>query len=96
MLFTINTCINNIYLSVFVNIAHCSTKRQMVHKIFNGYFLFAVIPQKRGKARNQEPNVTMQNLNPSDSLNYTYVAVKTRSAARKFFTVTLTITQEKY
>lgn len=55
----------------------CRKRAQIVHKVFNGYFLFVVKPQKL-RDDNQHitgPNISMQNINPADTLRYKYDAI---------------------
>ncbi|XP_022165216.1 uncharacterized protein LOC111030150 [Myzus persicae] len=67
-------------------------KRQaeIIKKIFNGYFMFSVKPQRRMQ-RDINPLLSMQNINPSDLFQYTYTA--TQESNQKMITVTVSLVE---
>ncbi|CAH1736028.1 unnamed protein product [Aphis gossypii] len=62
---------------------------QIIKKIFNGYFMFSVKPYCR-KLRDINSLLSIQNINPSDSLQYTYNTLWLDSN-RKTIVVTVTL-----
>lgn len=63
---------------------------EIIKKIFNGYFMFSVKPQRRMQ-RDINPLLSMQNINPSDLFQYTYTA--TQESNQKMITVTVSLVE---
>ncbi|KAE9539862.1 hypothetical protein AGLY_005114 [Aphis glycines] len=74
---------------VCFNIFALRKETQIIKKIFNGYFMFSVKPYCR-KLRDIHSLLSIQNINPSDSLQYTYNTLWLDSN-RKTIVVTVTL-----
>ncbi|XP_026804994.1 uncharacterized protein LOC113548347 [Rhopalosiphum maidis] len=66
-------------------------RSQILKKIFNGYFMFSVKPQRRKLCQDFNSHLSIQNINPSDSLQYTYT--KSLESNEKTFMVSVTLVE---
>ncbi|KAL4089793.1 hypothetical protein QTP88_024757 [Uroleucon formosanum] len=63
---------------------------EIIKKIFNGYFMFSVKPQRRWH-KDINSLLSMQNINPSDLFQYRYTA--TQESHQKMLTVTVSLVE---
>ncbi|VVC26060.1 P-loop containing nucleoside triphosphate hydrolase,ATPase, AAA-type, core,ATPase, AAA-type [Cinara cedri] len=72
--------------------ASSTEQAEIVQKMFNGYFLFIVTPQRIDNCSMRQPRLSMQNINPADRLRYTYDAI----IESKDISVKITIVEENF